>query len=262
MRISLWGMLALGLMNNIAPRLQSGDQVDTKAVVERAIEAMGGREKLTKSRSSISKGHCKFYGMGRAIDCSAEWHLQLPEQLKVEYHMDMGGKSVTRIEVITKDAGWLAQGGKVQPLTPQQLAEIHEGLQAEYATTLLPLAGPGYRLTSLGESVVGDRPAVGIKASHDGHTDVLLYFDKDRGYLLKATMRTKQSGREVQDEFFYTDYRDYDGVRNSAKTTTKRDGTRFLESEIAEFKAVEKLPDGTFTKPPLDGLRKAPAAPR
>jgi hypothetical protein len=175
--------------------------------------------------------------------------------------MNVGGNTITRAEVITKNQGWITMNGKTQSLPTEQLAEIHEGMEAEkVATTLLPLSAPVYRLTSLGESVVADRPAVGIQVSRNGHRDVLLYFDKEQGYLVKMQARVKAMGREVVDETIYSDYQNSDGIRNARKTTTKRDGKLFLECEITEFKAVEEIPDSTFAKPDSNNDNKGAAA--
>jgi hypothetical protein len=258
MRLSITGLLLVGLM--IWSSLPA-HAADPHAIIQKAIQAMGGQEKLAKYKSSISKGRCKFYGMGRAIECTAEWHVQPPRHLKAEYQMDMGGKIATRAEVIGKDQGWIVMNGKVRPLPAEQLAEIHEAMESEkLATMLVPLADPGYRLISLGESVVTDRPAVGIKVSRDGHADVLLYFDKEQGYLVRMQARSKAMGHEVEDETIYSDYQNYDGIRNARKTTTKRDGKLFLECEITDFKAVEQIPDSTFAKPQSNEGKKSPAA--
>jgi hypothetical protein len=79
---------------------------------------------------------------------------------------------------------------------------------------------------------------------------VLLYFDKQDGYLVKRQERVKgMTGGEVDEETLYSDYRDFDGVRSYKKMTTKREGKPFLECEFSEFKPVANIPDSTFAKP-------------
>ena len=51
---------------------------------------------------------------------------------------------------------------------------------------------------------------------------MLLYFDKQDGYLVKMQERVKgMTGGEVDEETLYGDYRDFDGVRSYKKMTTK-----------------------------------------
>lgn len=251
----------LCLATGTAATLRAGDNADPKAIILKAIQAMGGEEHLARYKANVTKGKCTFYGMGRPIACTGEWYVQLPRQLKAVYQMDMGGKKATRIEVINKDKGWTVMGGKLRALPPEQLAAIYEGMDAHYVLTLLPLKDPACRLSLIGDSEQEGRPTVGLKVSRDGHRDVRLYFDKERGYLLKMQTRVKgMAGREEEEETVYGDYQDFDGARSYKKMTTKRDGKPFLEWEANEYKAFENLPDSTFDKPEAPEPQKIPAA--
>ena len=165
MRILPLGLLVLLLCPaaETSHRLAAGEKVVPQAVVKKAIEAMGGEEKLAKSQSVFMKGTCTFYGMGHPIECTGDWFEQLPAQLKASYHMKLNGKDVTRVEAVTKDQGWMAVAGRVRDLTADQLTEIREGMQAGYLTTLLPLCDPECHLSSVGETEVAGRPAIGLK---------------------------------------------------------------------------------------------------
>jgi hypothetical protein len=262
MRRLLVGILLLCLTAGSARCLLAEDNPNPKAIILKAIQAMGGEEKLALYKGNVSKGRCKFYGNGEAIDCVGEWYMQPPRQLKAVYHMDRGDKKVTRIEVVSGDQGWISNGGKTRPLSAEQLAEIQEGMAAELVATLLPLKDPAYQLTSLGDSEVQKRPVTGIKVSRQGHRDVLLYFDKEHGYLLKMQTRVKDlRGSEVDQEMLYSDYQDFDGVRSYKKLTTNRGGKLFLEWEATEYKAVEKLPDSVFEKPDVKNVSNPSAKP-
>ena len=264
MRTSISKLLVLlsfsCLATGTAARLGAGENADPQAVILKAIQAMGGEEKLARYRANVTKGKCTFYGMGRPIACTGEWYVQLPRQLKAVYQMDMGGKKATRIEVIDKDRGWTVMGGKLRALPPEQLAEIYEGMDAHYVLTLLPLKDPACRLSLIGDSEVEGRPTVALKVSRDGHRDVQLYFDKERGYLLKMQTQVKGvGGHDEEEQTVYGDYQDFDGIRSYKKMTTKRDGKPFLAWEATEYKAFEKLPDSTFAKPEGSESKPAPA---
>jgi hypothetical protein len=249
MRLSMSGLLMLGLLAGTASRIHAAESSDPQAVIRKAIDAMGGEEKLARFKGSMSKSKCKFYMMGQVVDGTAQVWSQPPRQLKVIFHLNMGGKPLTRIEVVTKDGGWRSLNGKLTPLTDDEVAKIYEGMEVDQAANLLALKDPGYQITSLGESTVANRPAVGLKVAHAGHQDVLLYFDKERGYLVKMQTRTKTTGSELDEENFYADYQDYSGILNANKVTTKRGGKTYAESETTEFKAVEKISDRVFAKP-------------
>jgi hypothetical protein len=228
---------------------------DPRAIVQKAIDAMGGEQKLAAYKTTVSKGTCTFYGNGRGINCTGEWSKQLPEKLKASYVMDVGGRKMTRVEIITKDAGWTVMAGRASAASADHLADVHEGLEALYASTLLfPLKEPVYQLSYAGESKIDGRPAVGVKVSRKvegkGRREFTLYFDKEHGFLVDLQVRVKGiDGREVDQDTIYSGYRDFDGVLNSSKSVTKRGGKIFLETEITEFKTPAQLPPHTFDKP-------------
>ncbi len=81
------------------------------------------------------------------------------------------------------------------------------------------LKDPKVKLSSLGESKVGDRAVAGIKVSSEGHKDINLYFDKETGLLAKAGRKVKSmDGEDVDQEAFYSDFKvDSDGIKRAKK---------------------------------------------
>ena len=241
---------------------------DPKAIVQKAIDAMGGEQKLAAYKTTFCKGTCTFYGNGRGINCTGEWSEQLPDKLKAAYVMDVGGRKMTRVEIITKDAGWTVMGGRARAASSDHLAEVHQGLEALYASTLLlPLKEPAYQLTDAGTSNIDGRPVVGVKVVRKGqgqgkeHGEFTLYFDKEHGYLVDLQIRVKGSdGREVEQDTVYSGYRDFDGVRSFSKSVTTREGKIFLQTEITEFKTPEHLPPHTFDKPEMPAPKRPASA--
>jgi hypothetical protein len=79
----------------------------------------------------------------------------------------------------------------------------------------------------------------------------LLYFSKASGLLLKSQTRLKevQTGREVNQEVFYDDYREIDGVRWPMKARLRWDDKPYAEGKTSNFKPRERLPDRLFARP-------------
>jgi hypothetical protein len=143
--------------------------------------------------------------------------------------------------------------GQTEEMDKDMLAEAKEESYTEWVTTLLPLRDKAFQLTSLGESKVGDRPAVGLKVSHKGHRDINLFFDKDKGLLLKAETIVKDpmmgGDKELAQETFYMDYKAIGGVQHAMKVKINREGKLFVDGETVEIKILEKLDDSVFGKP-------------
>jgi hypothetical protein len=227
------------------------DKTEAKAVVEKGIKALGGEEKLAKYKAATWKGKGKINFGGTEIEWTGDFSAQLPKQMKAVIEIDFNGMKVPFVRVLNGDKGWLVQMGNADDMTEEQLADAKEENYSNWITTLLPLRDPAFNLAPLGEVKVGDRPAVGIKVSHKDHKDISLFFDKEKGHVVKSQRRLKDlmTGQEVDQETFYLDYKNNDGIMRSMKFTSKRDGKDFLEAQTTEFKAMEKLDDSVFGKP-------------
>ncbi len=56
MRTLVCGTFVLSLLLTAGVRLQADDQADAKGIVDKAIKATGGEEKLAKHKAATSKG--------------------------------------------------------------------------------------------------------------------------------------------------------------------------------------------------------------
>jgi hypothetical protein len=111
------------------------------------------------------------------------------------------------------------------------------------------LVGDTYKLELIGEAKVSDKPAVGVRVSAKGHKDISLFFDKESGLLVKTQKRTKEAGVEVDEENFYSDFKEIDGVKLPMTLKILHDGKKFLDAKVTEAKLLEKLDDDVFAKP-------------
>jgi hypothetical protein len=251
MRKAVCGSFVLGLLLAMVVSVQADDQADAKAIIDKAIKATGGEAKLLKYKAAIWKGKGKINLMGNDIDFTIETAVQPPKQTRQRSEADFNGMKFERTSIINGDKGWLILMGNTDEMPADQVAAAKEELYAGWvSSTLVPLKEAGFKLAPLPEIKVGDRPAVGVKVSHKDHKDLNLYFDKEKGLLLKLQRRAKDmTGQDVDQETLFTDYKEDNGVQRARKQKTKRDGTDFLEIQITEFKAVEKLDESTFAKP-------------
>lgn len=251
MRKAVCGSLVIGLLLLAAVPVRAGDQADAKVILDKAIKAAGGEKKLAaRYKAGTSKGKGKINLMGTEIEFTFEAAVQPPKQSRRRSEGDFNGMKFERTEVLNGDKGWVAFMGNTEEMSEDQLAAAKEDLYAGWVVTLVPLKDAGFKLAPLAETKVADHPAVGVKVSHQGHKDVNLYFDKEKGLLVKVERRIKDmQGQDVDQETFYTDYKEDNGVQRATKQKTKRDGNDYLDIEITEFKPVDKFDENTFAKP-------------
>ena len=54
---------------------------------------------------------------------------------------------------------------------------------------------------------------------------------------------------EHEQETTFANYKEFDGIKKATKIDAKRDGEKFLSSEITEFKVLDKVDPKTFAEP-------------
>ncbi len=224
---------------------------DAQAVLDRAIKAYGGPDKLAKLKTvqTKSKGTVEVAG---GLSFTEETQVQLPAQFKSVTQLDVNGQSVTVTTVFDKDKGWVQAAGQTKELEGKALDETKELVYLMGLGRLTPLKdAKKYEVSLVGDDKVEGKPVVGIRVASKGHKDVNLYFSKDTGLLAKITRQALDlmTGQEIQEERIIQEYQPVDGIPAAKKAVINRDGKKFMEVEVQEVKHLESLDDSTFAKP-------------
>jgi hypothetical protein len=233
---------------------RADEKADTRAVIERAIQALGGAEKLAQQapKGLTFKGKGKAYAMGEA-DFTGEWAVQPPDKIRFQMDFEVNAMKFTFVWVFDGKKGWIKINDMTMDLGEDAVAEAKEDLYAGEVESLLPLVkDKGFELSPLGEAKVGDETAVGVRVSHKGHRDVNLFFDKKTRLLLKTERTIKDpqmGGKERTQETLHSDYKEFDGCKYATKIVIKRDGEKYVESEMSDFERKDKIDDAQFAKP-------------
>jgi hypothetical protein len=244
MRKSVAVLLVAGLVFG-AGVSRADDYADARAIIAKAIRTVGGEEKLARYQAQTWKERATYFGTGAGERYEATYAALWPDKLRVEIQKEFA-------MVLNGDKGWVTADGKTRDMSKEELEEHREGTYCVWVMSLVPLRDKAFKLAVLGERKVGDRPAAGVRVSHEGHFDVDLYFDKETGLLVRSDTRFKEArtGKEINQENTFSGYKDEEvsGVKSPTKVSIKRDGKRFVEADI-ELKHIEKLGDGVFAKP-------------
>jgi hypothetical protein len=227
------------------------DEKDATAIVDKAIKAMGGEEKLGKANAMSWKAKGKMTFGGSEGDMSAQVTVRGLDQLRQEFEGEFGGNKVQGIFVLDGDKGWRKFGGMGGELDKTALANQKRGVYLQVVpTTLVQLKGKGFKMEAGGEEKVGGKPAVAIKATGPDGKDFTLFFDKESNLPVKLVAKVAGfQGNEVTQETTYGNYKEFDGIKKATKIESKRDGEKFQELEITEFKVLDKVDPKTFDEP-------------
>jgi hypothetical protein len=248
-----WCVTAVALALAAVGAARADDKADLRAVLDKAIKAHGGAEKLAKEKATTFKAKGKFYGLGEGIDYTSDYAIQPPDKFRMTMDFEAGGMKIAVNVVCDGKKGWTKVNDAVTEMDEEGLAELKEETYAGRVQTLVPLIkDKGFELATLGDVKVGDLPAVGVRVSHKGHRDVNLFFDKKSGLLLKIERTVKdqqQGGKERKQESFFSDYKEVDGVQHPMKLVLNRDGEKYVDAEMSDYETKDKLDDTLFAKP-------------
>jgi hypothetical protein len=249
MRRVLTAVLAAALAAPAAAR--ADDQADAKAIIEQAIKAQGGPEKLEKSRTFSVKMKGKLHIMGMDLDITGASYTE-PKRIRNEAELEIMGKPIKTAQVFTETKGFVVVNDMTIDFDKDVVEAAKEKMYAAEVGRLVVLTkDKEFKLSTLGESKVDGKDALGVRIEHKGRADITLYFDKKTHMLVKAEGREKdpQSGEESNVETVFGDYKDIDGVKVPHKITIAKDGKPFVEAELSDYKFEDKLDDSLFAKP-------------
>jgi outer membrane lipoprotein-sorting protein len=246
--------LATALVVVAAGAARADEKADSKAVIEKAIKAVGGEEKLAKFNSATFKMKGKWYGMGEGIDYTGEVAVQVPDKTRIKIDTGAGDMKFTFIRVVNGDKVWSKLNNDTTEVDDKdQVKEAKEELYADRVKSLLPLVKEkGFTLEALGEVKVDDKPAVGVRVTHKGHRDINLFFNKESGLLVKSEQTVKDfmaGGNEQMQETLYSEYKKFGGTSHATKMVINREGKKYIDAEISDLEAKDKIDGKEFDKP-------------
>jgi hypothetical protein len=240
-------LVALGTVGFVRA---DGDK-DALAIVDKAIKALGGEEKLAGAKAVAWKavGTRKFGG--NESQFTSQMTVQGLDQVRREIEGEFGGNKIKVVTVLSGNKGWRRRDDATTELDQDMLASEKRNAYLQLVPAMLvPLRGKSFKVETAGEDKVGDKAAVAIKATGPDGKDFTLYFDKASGLPVKqvATV-TGFQGKEFTQETLFSEYKVFDGIKRATKLEIKRDGATVMDQEIIEFRVLGKVDPKTFAEP-------------
>jgi hypothetical protein len=221
-----------------------------KAVLDKAIRALGGEAKLSKAKgiSWTSRGTFTFGGNESAFTSKAT--VAGLDRLHQDWEIDFKGNTIRTTNVIDGDQGWRRFGDMSQEIEKSDLVDEKRVVFLQViVTTILPLKGKEFKIESADEEKVADSDAVGIKVTSPDGKDFKLFFDKTSGLPAKLAAKVSYMGSEFEQETTYGDYKDFSGVKAATKIEARRDGEKWLDAEVTELKLLPQVDPKLFAEP-------------
>ncbi len=221
------------------------------AVIDKAVKALGGAEKLGKMTAFTFDAKGKIFIMDNESDVSIKATYQGIDHMRQEINLSFGGMDVKGFSVQAGDKGWRKFGDMGGALEGADLInQKRVAYLGAIPITLLPLKEKGFKVESGGEEKVGDKPAVFLKVTGPEGKEFSLGFDKESGLPVKMVATLAGfGGEDVKQETTYSEYKEFAGIKKATKIESKRDGQKYMTLTVGEFKPLDKVDAKTFTEP-------------
>jgi len=204
MKLTLLSAVTFLALSVVAPIAEADENTAVKAIADKAIKAVGGEDKLLRI---------------------FRW--------KERYYIGESKTGTIREAILQPPDHWWQAKTDIAKNDPNRLDKTH----LVEAWTLVPLTSKESKLTLLPEIKVDDKPAVGIRLSRKGKTDLNLYFDKDSGLLARIDWRTYH--------VTFSDWKEADGVKYPSKAFVRtKEGKLHVWTEFLELERLKSRPDG------------------
>ena len=230
---------------------QSAIAQDPKGIIEKAITAHGGADKIAR----LNRVHSVAEGMIDVLPgqppmpfVGESWRMDGNSKMVVT--LRMLGKKITVTDAVHGDTQWRQLGGVTQEISKEEAAEIQESRHVDQIARLGFLKDTALTLSALPEAKIADKPAMRVLVKSTGHRDVKLYFDKESNLLVKVEHPTLDllSGKEVTEELVLSDYQDKDGLKYAMKSELWRDGQKIMAGKVTKLEFVE-IDEKIFARP-------------
>jgi hypothetical protein len=167
--------------------------------------------------------------------------------MKTIQEITVKGKSFNVIQVLDKDKVMVNLNGQPQKAEEPIAIQIKETMRLAKIIRLVPLlTGKEFEVTDLGLIKAGELNLHGIKVKEVSKPDILLFFDRQTGFLVKTEQIREFENKKVVQEDYFSDFRDLGGFKRPVKIQSFRNGKKILDAELVEVRYFESLPSSDF----------------
>jgi hypothetical protein len=231
------------LFSIVSAPARGQDDKAMQAVLDKAVKALGGEEKLRQTMSWKLTGD-----QSEPVNT-----VQGIERYRSVSEFEEEGKKITTTDILNGAKGWNISGGGQFELMKEGLAQVRQRAYQEVIPILVyPLKGKGFTVKSAGEEKVDGKPAIGVRATFPDKSESVLFFDKETGLPLKHTYKVQgYNDKTINVEDTFSNYKEIDGIKKAMKMKSKESNGKdeTFDSVITEFKVLKEVDPKTFADP-------------
>jgi len=216
---------------------------DADAIIEKMIEALGGREALEGIKDTTISGDMEIIQMG--INGSMTMYHKEPNKFRQD--MEFMGMAVTNS--FDGEVAWMInpQTGTVEEVSEEMLEESKKGALEFGNSALLDPEKYGISNTFKGKETIEGKEYFVIEQKFPNDDTSKMYIDA-KTYLTHSIKQRSydMTGGEIDQEMVFTDYKKVDGIIFSHSMTIYQNGEEFGIFTLTEINFNTGLEDSLF----------------
>lgn len=223
-------------------------------LVEKSIQAQGGREKIDAVKSARMTGKL---AMGQGMEAPMVIETVEPNKIR----MEMTFQGMTMIQAYDGKSGWQVQPfmGKTEPeaMNEQDLKAMED--QLDNMDLLTKYKEKGHTLELVGKEELEGSPVYKLKLTKKNGEVMNIYLDAETYLQVKQTGKAKMQGQEVETETSLSDYKEVGGILypHSIQTKVPSMPGGVMAMTFDKIEPNPDIPASRFDMPP----KKEAAAP-
>jgi hypothetical protein len=212
-------------------------------IINKHIEAIGGKDVLTKTTSLYVEGAMSIMGN----EAPTRTYVLNGKGFKNE--VDMMGSTI--INCMTDKGGWT-----INPMAGSTTAEDMPEKQAKGASGNFTIGGiffnyadKGIAVELAGKKKIGDVEAFQLKVTPKEGMASTYYIDPKTYYILKMEAKGEMMGQEMEITTTFSDYKKAENGFIMAHTTEIDMGQFAMTSKVSKVEINKAMDEATFSKP-------------
>ena len=213
----------------------------TEEVVEKMIQAQGGRDALAKIKDSTFAGTIEMIQMG--ITGAASMYQKEPNMMRLDAEV-MG---MTFTQASDGETAWMTnpQTGETTEMPEKETAYMKR--QALGNDALLNPKKYGITYNYTGKEKVGEKEYLILEQTYSDGYKATIYLDPETYLVYKTKALTlNQMSVEVEQESVLSEYKEVEGMMIPHTITTYQDGEEFMTITLTEVSFNTGLEDSFF----------------
>jgi hypothetical protein len=244
-------LLLTGLAAGLGTQARAEGGKDAGAIIDKAIKAMGGAEKLgaVKAATWKSKGTIAIGGEDNKF--TSQTTFQGHDHFRNEFNGEFGGNPISGAVILAGDKGWVKFGDMITEMDKDAVGNQKHNLYLQLVPVMpQALKSNHFKVGAVSEVKIDGKAAQSLKVTGPDGKEFTIAFDKESGLPVRLTGEVYGfQGDLAPEEHNFANYKDFDGIKRATKFDSKRSGDKHMSMEISDFKVLTDVDPKTFAEP-------------